>query len=74
MDFKPKKRIDALKESDVYDCPIAIGSDEVRQGIDRESESLWSIPSSIRTYRDRNYIIKRADCVHVGLLFTSWAV
>jgi predicted transcriptional regulator len=56
MSSNSKKGIDDIKESEIYDYSISM--EDNRIGGTFDSELLMILPSSTRSYRDRNYIIK----------------
>jgi predicted transcriptional regulator len=56
MSSNSKKGIDGIKESDIYDYSISMEDNRIGRTFD--SELLMVLPSSTRSYRDRNYIIK----------------
>jgi predicted transcriptional regulator len=56
MSLNSKKVINCIRESEVYDYSTLM-EDNIR-GRRIESELLMALPSSTRSYRDRNYIIK----------------
>lgn len=56
MSSNSKKGIDGIKESEIYDYSISM--EDNRIGGTFDSELLMVLPSSTRSYRDRNYIIK----------------
>jgi predicted transcriptional regulator len=56
MSSNSKKGIDDIKESEIYDYSISMEDNRIGRTFD--SELLMILPNSIRSYRDRNYIIK----------------
>ena len=56
MSSNLKKGIDDIKESEIYDYAISMEDNRIGRTFDREL--LMLLPNSIRSYRDRNYIIK----------------
>jgi predicted transcriptional regulator len=56
MSSNSKKGIDGIKESEIYDYSISMEDNRIGRTFD--SELLMVLPNSIRSYRDRNYIIK----------------
>jgi predicted transcriptional regulator len=54
MSSNSKKGIDGIKESEIYDYSLSMEDNR----IGRTGELFMVLPSSTRSYRDRNYIIK----------------
>jgi predicted transcriptional regulator len=56
MSSNSKKGIDRMRESEIYDYSILTEDNRIARTFD--SELMMVLPSSARTYRDRNYVIK----------------
>ena len=56
MNLHPKKVINCIRESEVYDYSTFMEDNGIRRTTDNELHVV--VPSSARTYRDRNYIVK----------------
>jgi predicted transcriptional regulator len=56
MSSNSKKVIDGIRESEIYDYSTLMEDNRIGRTFD--SELFMLLPSSTRSYRDRNYIIK----------------
>ena len=56
MNLHPKKVVNCIRESEVYDYSTFMEDNRIGRTID--DELLVVVPSSARSYRDRNYIVK----------------
>jgi predicted transcriptional regulator len=56
MNLHPKKITNFIRESEVYDYSTFMEDNRIGRTIDSELQMV--LPSSTRSYRDRNYIIK----------------
>ena len=56
MNLHPKKVVNCIRESEVYDYPTFMEDNRIGRTIDSELQVV--VPSSARSYRDRNYIVK----------------
>jgi predicted transcriptional regulator len=56
MNLHPKKVVNCIRESEVYDYSTFMEDNRIGRTIDGELQVV--VPSSARSYRDRNYIVK----------------
>ena len=56
MSLDSKKVINCIRESEVYDYSTLMEDNRIGRTIDSDLQMV--VPSSTRSYRDRNYIIK----------------